>query len=133
MCRFCETVHYHPNCVLSTWCPWQVGHKVHRDVIPLPLCHVQWLKESCWLLVLNLNLLALEALLNKVFNVSLHSSPIVLAMEITVHLRATWMHCKSGEVKFPKDLLPQICPQGTTTRPLYRRLPYVWMAHPDCT
>ena len=36
--------HYHSYCVMLLLCPWQVGHKVHRDVPPLPLSYLQLLK-----------------------------------------------------------------------------------------
>ena len=39
---------------------------------------------------------------------SLHPTPVVLAMKILVHLRATWMHDKSRVVKLPENLISQI-------------------------
>ena len=61
----------------------------------------------------------------------LHPAPIILATKVMIHLRATWMHSESGAMELPEDLLPQIRRLGTTTRPLYRRLPSVWMAQPS--
>ena len=107
MCRLREPIHYHPYRIMSLQCPWQVGHKIHRDVLPLPLSHLQWPKKPCWLLVLNLNLLTRETSSNKVPYVSLHPSPVVLAMKILVHLRATWMHSKSRALKLSENLLSQ--------------------------
>ena len=108
MCRLREPVHYHPYRVMFLLRLWQVGHKVHRGVLPLPLSHLQWLKWPCWILVLNLNLLTCETSSNKVPYVSLHPTPIVLATKILVHLRATWMHGKSRAVKLHENLLSQI-------------------------
>ena len=108
MCRLREPVHYHPYRIMSLRCPWQVGHKIHRDVLSLPLNHLQWLKYPCWLLVLSLNLLTRETSSNKVPYVFLHSTPVILTTKILVHLRATWMHGKSRVVKLPKNLLSQI-------------------------
>ena len=116
---------------MSLWCPWKVGHKIHHDVLPLPLSHLQWLKLPCWLLVLSLNLLTRETSSNKVPYVSLHSAPVVLTTKILVHLRATWMHDKSRAVKLPENLLSQSFNRGTTTRPLYRRLPFTWTVQPS--
>ena len=112
MCRLREPVHYHSYCVMLLLRPWQVGHKVHRDVLPLPLSHLQWLKYPCWLLVLSLNLLTSETSSNKVHYVSLHPTLIILAKKILVHLRATWMHCKSRVVKLLENLLSQIVQLG---------------------
>ena len=108
MCRLREPVHYHPYHIMSLRCPWQVGHKIHRDVLPLPLSHLQWQKYPCWPLVLNLNLLTRETWSNKVLYVSLHPALVILATKILVHLRATWMHGKSRVVKLPENLLSQI-------------------------
>ena len=108
MCRLREPVYYHPYCVMPLLRPWQVGHKVHRDVFPLPLSRLQWLKYLCWLLVLSLNLRTRETSSNKVPYVSLHLTPTILATKILVHLRATWMHGKSRAVKLPENLLSQI-------------------------
>ena len=108
MCRLREPVHYHPYRIMSLRCQWKVGHKIHLDVLPLPLSHLQWLKYPCWLLVLNLNLLTRETLSNKVPYVSLHLAPVVLATKILVHLRVNWMHGKSRATKLPENLLSQI-------------------------
>ena len=108
MCRLREPVYYHPYRIMLLLCSWQVGHKVHRDVLPLPLIHLQWLKQLCWLLVFSLNLLTRETSSNKVPYVSLYPTLIVLATKILVHLRATWMHNKSRAVKLTENLLSQI-------------------------
>ena len=108
MCRLREPVHYHPYRIMPLLRLWQVGHKVHRDVLPLPLSYLQWLKLPCWLLVLSLNLLTRETPLNKVLYVSLHSAPVILTTKILVHLRAIWMHGKSRAVKLLENLLSQI-------------------------
>ena len=108
MCRLREPVHYHPYRIMSLQCPWQVGHKIHRDVLPLPLSYLQWLKQPCWLLVLSLYLLTRETSSNKVPYLSLHSPLVVLTTKILVHLRATWMHGKSRAMKLPENLLSQI-------------------------
>ena len=112
MCRLREPVHYHPYRIMSLWCPWQVGHKIHRDVLPLPLSYLQWLKQRYWLLVLSLYLLTLETSSHKVPYVSLHPAPVVLTTKILVHFRATWMHDKSRAVKLPENLLSQIGQMG---------------------
>ena len=108
MCRLHESVHFHPYRIMSMWCLWQVGHKILRDVLPVPLSHLQWLKYPCWLLVISLNLLTRETSSIKVPYVSLHSAPIVLVTKILVHLRATWMHGKLRVVKLLENLLSQI-------------------------
>ena len=108
MCRLRESLHYHPNHIIFLRCPWKVGHKIHRDVLPLPLSHLQRLKKPCWLLVLSLNLLTRETSSHKVPYVSLHPSLVILTMKILVHLRATWMYCKSRVVKLPENILSQI-------------------------
>ena len=108
MCRLRESVHYHPYRIMSLRCPWQVDHKIHRDVLPLPLSNLQWLKWPYWLLVLSHNLLTRETSSHKVPYVSLHPAPVILTTKILVHLRVTWMYCKSRAVKLPKNLLSQI-------------------------
>ena len=133
MCRLREPVHYHPYRIMSLRCPWQVGHKIHRDVLPLPLSYLQWLKQPCWLLVLSLYLLTRETSSHKVPYVSLHPALIVLAKKILVHLLATWMQDKSRAVKLFENLLSQIDRMGTTNRPLYRRLPSEWTVQPSST
>ena len=37
MCQLSEPVHNHPHRIMPSQCPWQVGHKVHHDLLPLPL------------------------------------------------------------------------------------------------
>ena len=99
MCRLRELVYYHPYHIMSLQCSWQVGHKIHRDVLLFPLGHFQWLKYPCWLLVLSLNLLTRETSSNKVPYVSLHPAPIVLTSGCTQ---------KSRVVKLPENILSQI-------------------------
>ena len=108
MCRLREPIHNHPYRIMSLRCPWQVGYKIHRDVLPLPLSYLQWLKQPCWLLVFSLNLLTCETSSNKVPYVSFHPALVILTTKILVHLRATWMHGKSRAVKLPENLLSQI-------------------------
>ena len=72
-------------------------------MFPLPLSHLQWLKQPCWLLVLATN---------KVPYVSLHLALVKMATKILVHHRATWMHDKSRVVKLPENLLSQISQLG---------------------
>ena len=112
MCRLREPIHYHPYRIMSLRCPRKVGHKIHRDVLSLPLSYLQWLKQPCWLLVFSLNLLTCETSSNKVSHVSLHPAPVILTTKILVHLRATWMHGKSRAVKLPENLLSQIGRMG---------------------
>ena len=112
MCRLREPVHYHPYRIMSLRCPWQVGQKIHRYVLPLPLSYLQWMKQSCLLLVLSLNLLTRETSSSKVPYVSLHFALVILTTKVLVHLRATSMHGKSGAVKLPENLLSQICQLG---------------------
>ena len=108
MCRLREPVHYHLYHIMSLRCPWQVGQKIHLDMLPLPLSHLQWLKQLCWPLVLSLNLLTRETSSKKVPYVSLHPALVVLAMKILVHLHVTWMHDKARAVKLPENLLSKI-------------------------
>ena len=89
-------------------CPWQVGHKIHRDMLPLPLYYLQRLEQPCWLLVLSFYLLTRETPSNKIPNVSLLFALVLLVTKITVHLRATWMHNKSRAVELLEDLLSHI-------------------------
>ena len=125
MCRLCEPVHYDPYRVMLLLCPWQVGHKIHCDMLPLPLSHLQLLKP-CWLLVLILNLLTCETSSNKVPYVSLHPTSVILKMKILVHLRATWMQEKSRAVKLPENLLSQIGQLGNHyTSPISKTTIYV--------
>ena len=131
MCRLREPVHYHPYCIMSLRYPWKVGHKIHRDVLPLPLSHLQWLKYPCWLLVLSLNLLTRETSSNKVPYVSFHSAPVILTTKIQVHLRATWMDGKSRAVKLPENLLSQIVQLGNHYHSLYQILQSAWTVQPS--
>ena len=108
MFLICDPVYYHPYRVMSPWSPWKVGHKIHHDVLLIPLSHLQWLEYPCWLLVLNLNLLTRETSSKKVPYFSLHPAPVVLATKITVHLHATLMHIKPRVVELLEDLLSQI-------------------------
>ena len=111
----CKSVYYHPNRFMSLRCPWQVGHKIHRDMLPLPLSYLQWLKQPCWLLVLSLYLLTRETSSHKVRYVSLHPPPVVLTTKILVHPRATWMHDKSRAVKLLENILSQVGQMGNVT------------------
>ena len=112
MWRLREPVHYHSYRIMSLRCPRQVGHKIHHEVLPLPLSYLQWLKQPCWLLVFNLNLLTCETLSNKVPYVSLYPAPVILTTKILVHLRSTWMYGKSSAVKLSENLLSQIGRMG---------------------
>ena len=112
MCRLREPVHYHPYRIMSLQCLWQVGHKIHSDVLPLPLSYLKWLKQPCWILVLSLYLLAHETSSHKFPYVSLHSALVIMTTKILIHLCATWMHCKSRAVKLPENLYSQIGRMG---------------------
>ena len=138
MCRLRELVHYHPYRVMLLLCLLQVGHKIHRDLLPLPLSYLQWLKQPCWLLVFSLNLLTCETSSNKIPHVSLHPALVILSMKILVHLHATWMHGKPRAMKLPENLLSQIGRMGNHYSSPISRLPSVWMVQPsspvpDCT
>ena len=115
MCRLSELVYYHPYCIVLLHCPWQVSHKVHRDMFPLPFCYLKWLEQPHCPLVLCLYLLARERPSNEIPNVSLHPAPIILATNIMVHFRATWMRCKPRAMELPEDLLSQISQLGNCT------------------
>ena len=112
MYRLCESVHDHPRCVMPSRCLWQVSHKIHRDVLPLPLCYLQRLEEPRQPLVFKFYPLTRETPMNKIPNFLLHSTPGILAMKIMVHLRATWMYRKTRAVELLEDLLSQICLLG---------------------
>ena len=64
------------------------------------------------LLMLSLYLLTRETPSNKISNMSLHPTPVILAMKITIHLHATWMHSKSGAMELLEDLLSHISRLG---------------------
>ena len=33
MCRLSKPVYYHPHYLMPLQCPWQVSHKIHRDML----------------------------------------------------------------------------------------------------
>ena len=89
-----------------------MGHKFHRDVLPIPLGDFQRQEYPYWLLMLSLYLLTHESMSNIVPNLTLHPTLVILATKIMVHLRAAWMHNKSRVMELLEDLLSQICQLG---------------------
>ena len=57
-------------------------------------------------------LLTRERPTNKIPNLLLHSTPVILAMNVMVHLRAMGMYNKTRAIELPNDLLSQICHPG---------------------
>ena len=87
---------------------YMVSHPELGSDLPIGSDRESGCDKPCWILMLSLDLLTRETSSNKISNVSLHPVPIILATKIMVHLRATWMHNKSGAVELLENLLSQI-------------------------
>src|SRR5659263_308430 len=72
---------------------WKFIHKIHGDMLPLPLRNGERLKSPCWQLMLDLNLSACRASRNVLGNEPLHASPPNISPQVPVHLRAPRVHC----------------------------------------
>jgi hypothetical protein len=67
-------------------------HKIHRDVLPLPLRNRKWLELTSWSLMLNLHLLTDLASSHKRCHIRSQSIPPEMLSEILVHLTRSWMN-----------------------------------------
>ena len=85
-----------------------MGYKIYSGLLPFLHSHLSRLDQPYWPLLLSLDLLTREKSTNKVSDVSLHPSPVILAVKIMVLLLAAMMHRKMGAMKLLEDLLSQI-------------------------
>jgi hypothetical protein len=81
-----QSIHNHPNGIVSRLISWQTNDKIHGNLFPLPLRHLQWLQQSSRSLMFSLNSLTSAAKGNILSNIPLHTIPPISIIEIMVHL-----------------------------------------------
>jgi hypothetical protein len=102
-----QLIHNYPNRIVSRLSPQQSHDKIHGNFFPLPLKHLQWLQQSSRSLIFSLDSLTGVAKSNILGNVSLHSIPPIIGLEIMVHLIPSWMNGISRLMCFTKYLILQ--------------------------
>jgi hypothetical protein len=88
---FSQSIHNHPYSIISFLGARQSSNKIHTNLFPLPLGYLQWMQQSSWPLVFNLNSLTQIAHSHMCIHVSLQSIPPIFLLQILIHLGATRM------------------------------------------
>jgi hypothetical protein len=103
-----QSIHNQPNGIIARLSSWQTIDKIHGNLFPLPLRHMQRLQQSIRSLMLGFNSLTSVAKSNILDNVSLHTIPQISGLEIMVHLIPSWMNGINGFMCFTKYLILQL-------------------------
>jgi hypothetical protein len=91
-----QSIHNHKNGIVSRLSSRQTHHKIHGNVFPLLLKHLQMLLQSSKSLMLDFDSLTSVTKSNILGNVSLHTIPPISGLEIVVHLIPSWITGISG-------------------------------------
>jgi hypothetical protein len=102
-----QSIHNHPNGIISRLSSQQTHDKIHGKLFPYPLRHLQRLQHSSRSLMLSFNSLTSVAKSNILGNVSLHTISPISGLEIMVHFIPSWMNGISGLMCFMKYLILQ--------------------------
>jgi hypothetical protein len=103
-----QSIHNHPNRIISRLSFRQTQDKIYGNLFPLPLRHLQRLQQSSRLLMFDFDSLRNVAKCNIFDNVPLHTIPPISSLEIMVHLIPSWMNGLSGLVSLIKYLILQL-------------------------
>src|ERR1043165_1250107 len=108
MGNFGQVINDNEDCIVALLRPQKPGDKVHLNMVPLPLRNFEWLKQTCWFLVLCLHSPAHITLGDKTGNIPLHTSPPETLLEILIHLGATRVDGQFGIMCLLHDDLSQV-------------------------
>jgi hypothetical protein len=125
-----QSVYNYPKGIISRLTPRQSYDKIHSNLFPLPLRHLQGLQQSSRSLMLDFDSLASVAKRNILGNVSLHTIPSISGLEIMVHLIPSWMNGISRLVAFWTILTFNSFILGTQIIPLYHNTPWSFFINP---
>jgi hypothetical protein len=103
-----QSIHNHPNGIIARLSSQQNHDKIHGNLFPLPLSHLQRLQQSSRSLMLDFDSLTSVEKSNILSNAPLHSVPPISSIEIMVHLIPSWMNGISGLVRLTKYLILQL-------------------------
>jgi hypothetical protein len=108
-----QSIHNHPNRIVSRLSSQQTHDKIHGNLFPLPLRHLLRLQQSNRLLMLGFDLLTSVTKSNILDNISLHTIPPISGLEIMVHLIPSWINGISEFVSLTEYLILQLLPIRT--------------------
>jgi hypothetical protein len=103
-----QSIHNYPNEIISRLSSQQTHDKIHGNLFPLPLMHLQWLQQSSRSLMFSFDSLTSVAKSNILGNVPLHTIPPISGLQIMVHLIPSWMNGISKLMCFTKYLIFQL-------------------------
>jgi hypothetical protein len=103
-----QSIHNHPNGIVSRPSSRETHDKIYVNLFPLPLRHLQRLEQSSRSLMLNFDSLTSVTKGNILSNVSLHTIPLISVLEIMLHLIPSWMNGISGFMSLTKYLILQL-------------------------
>jgi hypothetical protein len=89
MGRFCQTVHYYTDGVITSTSAGQTDYKVHSDLIPLPLRNLQRLQQTCRSLMFYFNPLTNVTHSHILCYLPFHTVPPESFLQVLVHLLTT--------------------------------------------
>jgi hypothetical protein len=101
----CQSIHNHPNGIISCLSSQQTHDKIYGNLFPLPLRHLQWLYQSSGSLMLVFNSLIGVAKSNILGNIPLHTIAPISGLEIMVHLIPSWMNRIKGLMSLTEYLI----------------------------
>src|SRR4051812_31326010 len=108
MSDFGQVINNNKDCIVALLPPRKSGDKVHLNVVPFPLWNFEWLKQTCWFLVLCFHSPAHVTLRYKPGNILFHPGPPKTLLEVLVHLGATRVDRKLRIMSLLHDDFPEI-------------------------
>jgi hypothetical protein len=102
-----QLVHNYQKGIISRLRPRQSHDKIHINLFPLPLGHLQRLQQSIGSLMLGLDSLTCVTKGNILSNISLYSIPPTGCLEVLVHLIPSLVNGISGLMSLSKYLTLQ--------------------------
>src|ERR1041384_7637349 len=108
MSDFGQVVNNNKDCIVALLRPRKPGDKFHLNVVPLPLRNFEWLKQTCWFMVLCFHSPAHVTLRYKAGNISFHPGPPKTLLEVLVHLGATRVDRELGIMSLFHDDFSEI-------------------------
>jgi hypothetical protein len=114
MGRFCQTVQYYLDGVITSMSARQTNYKIHPDLIPFPLRDLQWLQQTCRSLLFCFNPLATVTYSHILCYLPFHTVPPELFLQVLVHLLAIRMYRICCLMSFLENQFPDRFDVGNT-------------------
>ncbi|GAB2296270.1 hypothetical protein Dimus_038414 [Dionaea muscipula] len=106
--RLRESIHNHPNRVMSTPGKRNPGDKIHRDVLPLPLGNGKWSKLARSRRCSTFTRRHVKHRATNSSNLSLNAPPPKMLLHVLVHLGGTGMNAQPRVMCIRQQILLQL-------------------------